>query len=300
MPRNEQLRRLALHRAATQGRRGLKRKAPILSHPRQQERLYQAILLAFVRDVEKEIEEILIAELPAIWAARALTAARRDGWADDLARIIDGLTVFGERRSQDIINRLGEISDSVGQFNKRTFARSMAAVIGVDVTQGSDGLWTADAMTSWSRENASLIKSIPERMLTDVEGITQRAMRSGADPRETAKEIQRRFGVTESRAKLIGRDQVAKLNADLTKGRNEALGIEFYEWSSSGDERVRDSHSAMDGRLCRWDDPTVYSDDGGETWQSRSSIGGVEEHPGQDFQCRCVSRPVLDDVLEAL
>ena len=28
-------------------------------------------------------------------------------------------------------------------------------------------------------------------------------------------------------------------------------------------------------------------------WKSRSSIGGVEQHPGQDYQCRCVSRAVI-------
>jgi SPP1 gp7 family putative phage head morphogenesis protein len=290
----------ARQRKATRGRKGLNRKAPVIPEPRYIERQYQAMLLAYVRELTGEVSDRLIGALPQMAQERDLSAPRGDSWADDLARIVDGLTVFGRSRSEQVINRLGEISGEVGNFNRRAFARAMSAVIGVDITQGMDGAWLRTSITSWSRENASLIRSIPERMLTDVEGIAQRALRAGADPRETSREIRERFGVTEARARLIGRDQVAKLNSDITKGRNQALGIETYEWSTSGDERVRESHKVMNGKLCRWDDATVYSEDGGVTWLQRSSIGGVDEHPGQDFQCRCVSRPILSDVLEAL
>ena len=103
--------------------------------------------------------------------------------------------------------------------------------------------------------------------------------------------------MTESRARLIARDQVSKLNGQITQGRNQALGLDLYVWSDSSDERVRESHDVMDGKVCRWDDPTVYADTVEDAqagrWKSRASIGGVDQHPGQDFQCRCVSRAVI-------
>ena len=269
------------------------RRTPIIAGPRQIERRYRARLVRMVKAIETQIHERLIAELPRLAQMRDATSPRRDSWDLEIERLIAGLTVFGSRQAESIISDLGEFADGVNKFNRASFARAMANVIGVDFTSGADGQWLQIEMRSWASENAALIKSIPERMMTDVEGIAQRALRTGADPRETAREIRRRFGVTESRARLIASDQVSKLNAAITQSRNQALGLDLYVWSSSSDERVRDSHVAMEGRLCRWDDPTVYSDDDGQTWKPRSSIGGEEQHPGMAVRCRCVSRAVI-------
>lgn len=63
----------------------------------------------------------------------------------------------------------------------------------------------------------------------------------------------------------------------LTKVRHEELGITHYRWSTSGDERVRDTHIENDGKIFAYDDPP---DETG--------------HPGHDINCRCVAIPVLD------
>lgn len=269
------------------------RRSGVIHAPRQIEVRYRAALVRMVKDLERAIREHLIAALPDLARQRDAIAPRADSWDIEVDRIISALTVFGTRRVSDILRNLPEYADEVSGFNRRAFASAMANVIGVDFLRGVDGPWLQVEMRSWVSENTRLIQSIPERLLTDVDGIVQRALRSGADPRQTAAEIRQRFGVTESRARLIARDQVAKLNSDITQSRNQALGLNQYVWSTSGDERVRDTHVAMNGKLCRWDDPTVYSEDGGETWASRSHIGGVEEHPGRDFQCRCVSLAVI-------
>lgn len=269
------------------------RRSGVIHAPRQIEVRYRAALVRMVKDLERAIRAQLIAALPDLARQRDAIAPRADSWDLEVARIMASLTVFGTRRVADIMRNLPEYANEVSGFNRRAFASAMANVIGVDFMRGVDGPWLQVEMRSWVSENTRLIQSIPERMLTDVDGIVQRALRSGADPRQTAAEIRQRFGVTESRARLIARDQVAKLNSDITQGRNQALGLNEYVWSTSGDERVRDTHVAMNGKLCRWDDPAVYSEDGGETWVSRSRIGGVEEHPGRDFQCRCVSLAVI-------
>jgi hypothetical protein len=88
----------------------------------------------------------------------------------------------------------------------------------------------------------------------------------------------------------------------------ESAGLSMYIWSTSGDERVRGdpggffpdaipSHFAMDGLLCRWDDPTVYSDDGGKTWRDRPS-GAVKLHPGEDYQCRCTALAYWQEIVD--
>jgi len=103
----------------------------------------------------------------------------------------------------------------------------------------------------------------------------------------TAKEMKalllERGGVSDSRAQLIARDQTLKLNSALTKDRHEKAGITRYRWSGSLDERERPRHRELEGQVFDWEDPPVTNDD------------GDENHPGMDFQCRCVPVPVLDE-----
>jgi hypothetical protein len=49
-----------------------------------------------------------------------------------------------------------------------------------------------------------------------------------------------------------------------------------YVWLTSGDEKVRPSHAANDGKIFYWSDPP--------------STG----HPGEDINCRCVAVPYAD------
>jgi uncharacterized protein with gpF-like domain len=110
------------------------------------------------------------------------------------------------------------------------------------------------------------------------------------------------------RANTIARDQIGKLNGQITQARMASVGLSMYIWSSSGDERVRGdpsgsyphaepSHYLMDGLLCRWDDATVYSPDKGKTWIPRPS-GAVLMHPGQDILCRCTALSYWDELVD--
>ena len=74
-------------------------------------------------------------------------------------------------------------------------------------------------------------------------------------------------------------------------------GLSMYVWDTSGDERVRESHAVMEGLLCRWDDATVCSYDGGRTWKPRPS-GAVLMHPGMDYQCRCCADAWFDELID--
>lgn len=74
-------------------------------------------------------------------------------------------------------------------------------------------------------------------------------------------------------------------------------GLSMYVWDTSGDERVRESHTVMEGLLCRWDDATVCSYDGGRTWVPRPA-GAVLMHPGMDYQCRCCADAYFNELLD--
>jgi SPP1 gp7 family putative phage head morphogenesis protein len=138
------------------------------------------------------------------------------------------------------------------------------------------------------QENVDLITSIPKRQLEQVEKVVREGIHAGTRVENIKEQIQERFNVSESRARLIARDQVGKLNAQLAEQRQRALGVSRYEWSSSNDERVRPMHKELDHSIQRWDSPPITNED------------GDRNHPGEDYQCRCQALPIVDDVLDAL
>lgn len=138
----------------------------------------------------------------------------------------------------------------------------------------------ADRVNTLTASNIQLIKSIRSQYLDKVQNAVMQAMVKGTLNKDLAAQIKDLGKTTEKRAMFIARDQSSKLNAALTQARHEDVGIKKYMWSTSGDERVRESHAEKDGQIFEYANPPA--DTG---------------HPGHDFNCRCVQTPVLDDVV---
>ena len=138
----------------------------------------------------------------------------------------------------------------------------------------------AEKLEQLTTANVQLIKSIHSQYLDKIQAAVIQAQVKGTPTKDLAKQIKEIGGVTEKRAKLIARDQSAKINASLTRARHEEMGIKQYIWSTSGDERVRDSHAANDGKIFSYDDPPATG------------------HPGDEINCRCVAIPYFGDKVE--
>ncbi|KKM99165.1 hypothetical protein LCGC14_1150670 [marine sediment metagenome] len=169
----------------------------------------------------------------------------------------------------------------VSRSNLTQIRGQMRSVLGVDVFFGEPRLQAL--LEDFAAANAKRITSIPEQYLDDVEGIVHRGLRSGRRAADIAEEFIQRFGIAKSKAEFIARNELSSLNADLTRDRQQALGIEEYIWRTSRDERVRPSHARLEGSKHSWDDPPETG-------------GGRHNHPGQDFNCRCTAEPVIPGV----
>lgn len=141
-------------------------------------------------------------------------------------------------------------------------------------------------------KNVSLISSIKSDFLSDVEKAIRDNYLQNGHIKNLASIIKEKTNVTKSRARLIARDQTAKLTADLSKERHESLGINIYIWKTNLDERARKTHIDMNGILCRYDDDSVFSVDNGKTWQKRRS-DMPKGKPGDEIQCRCRAQAVI-------
>lgn len=175
--------------------------------------------------------------------------------------------------------------------NDTSTRKNLKNGLGVDLQQQINHENIDDALDLAVKNNVALIKSIKTEYIGRVGDVLRKNVLEGGRSTNLITQIKEQGQVTHNRAKFIARDQTAKINADLTEIRSKALGSSTYTWSGSMDERERTPHKAMEGKLCKWSDPTVFSDDGGKTWRKRSEIGAVELHAGRDYRCRCVALP---------
>lgn len=140
------------------------------------------------------------------------------------------------------------------------------------------------ALTAIVADNVALIKTIPTKALGQIGDLVASAQLSDIRVEDLRNSIMERCDVARSRAELIARDQIGKRNAELTESKYRQVGITKYTWSTSLDERVRDEHSDLEGTTHSFADPPVVD-----------SNTGRRANPGEDYQCRCVAIPVIEE-----
>ena len=185
-----------------------------------------------------------------------------------------------------ILTALGKTANETMEFGEKEFKRILEQ--GIHVNMPTSASWWNDMKNSWMEDNYTLITSNAKNYVSKINTLTEQAIVNGWSMGKLKEEIQKATtSLSDKHCKLLARDQIGKLNGQINQAQMEELGLDLYVWSTAFDDRVRDSHSIMEGLLCRWDDANVCSYDNGKTWQDRPS-GAVLLHPGQDIQCRCV------------
>jgi len=131
-------------------------------------------------------------------------------------------------------------------------------------------------------ENVGLIKTISSQHFQTIEGDVWRAVAGGYDVKELTDTLQRRYGVTRTRAAFIASDQTNKAKATIEQVRRLELGITQAVWVHSGAGREpRESHVTA-GR-----DKLLFD------LAKGAYIDGKWILPGTEINCRCISRAVV-------
>lgn len=245
----------------------------------------------YYRDALADFIKLMVNRLVSSMSKARLTDAVQISDDDYINSLIDTLSsIAGERIEEKAELLASRFANRVHLQNKEQFKRNFNNAFGVDIGSIIDKEILGDTLAIAIKENVSLINSIKNDFINDIGSNVFTQFKKGFRHQDMINEIYERGNVTYSRAKLIARDQAAKLNADFEEERNTKLGFDEYIWVGTGDERERDSHSVLNGMLCKYSDPTVYSDDDGKTWKKRSSIRAYIGKPGEDFQCRCLAK----------
>jgi SPP1 gp7 family putative phage head morphogenesis protein len=244
--------------------------------PKTAEALYVRALRGIVKKIGEATKEVLGPHVEALKAEQrtdaagdVITGAAFETLRDRIAEIVGDVVIAG------VVNA------AVDGVNRKNLAE-MSRVLGIDPRALFPG--AEDVMEAWRRANVDLIKSIGGEYLDQVQDLVRTATTEGIRAEALAEALQERLGVAASRAELIARDQVLKANAQLSTERMLRVGVTSYKWSTSKDSRVRRGHRALDGEIIQLNDPPIVD-----------PKTGRRAHAGEDFQCRCVKIPQLDD-----
>lgn len=248
------------------------------------ERGYKRSLTNIVTRIHNLVVTRLVSQLPSIYEkaqARRPTAdhMRADDYGDEIARIMSLIRsrVIGEMSAAKIDELTAQVAKAVADQNRSEIGRVFKSVLGVDLFGAEP--WLNQEVRGFVQTNTSLITSIPEQYLTRVESTVYEGARRGTSWQEIAGDLEDTYGVTQSRAELIARDQIGKFNGQLTELRQSEAGVSQYIWRTANDDRVREEHAARDGQTFDWSDPP---DDGhpGEAincFPGSTAIGGLQD-----------------------
>lgn len=272
-----------------------KRPLPRAQRPTLVSKAYAAALDHALYRARPAIDE-LVRDLPGLVEAAKLARAgdaagfRLDaGEGERLRRAIAEANSRMQRAlDPDDIAALAErFAQDTSRFQRAQLARQVRSAFGVDAFLRDPTL--RERFDMFVAENVRLIRNIPPEFETSISSMVSSAVRSARPHPALAADIERRFGVSRSRAALIARDQVGKAYADLNHVRQRELGVTKFVWRTVGDARVRDGtdgpqdHEALNGEMYDYNDPP--------------NTGTGPALPGEDVNCRCYAEPVFDGLL---
>lgn len=247
---------------------------PVIEQSAGAERSYLAQLRRIEHEVARGIREIII---PAYERRKA--------------QLQDGLTLDADEASMDALRLLvgamvraataqvTQLLKLEGMRHTKAWMSAARRAFGIDLASVVSEEDLTDFLEVAALRNASLIRGLADDILKRVAQETTTALLAGESVKDLQARLRKQLEVSDSRARLIARDQTSKLTSDLNRKRHEEAGVDSYIWRTSQDERVRPRHSRLEGTKYRYGEST-----------------GAEEGlpPGQPIQCRCTAQGVVE------
>lgn len=133
-------------------------------------------------------------------------------------------------------------------------------------------------------ENLKLsIVDFSDELIPELRRIVQVNAEKGLRYDSLIDQIEMRYGVAQRKAEFLARQETSLFMAQFREQRFADVGLKYYIWSGSNDRRERPDHRRLNGRMFAYADPPIVD-----------LATGRRGNPGQDFNCRCVDRPVVE------
>lgn len=197
-------------------------------------------------------------------------------------------------RKDDVLEALEKVIS--GESQKIDFSNYSTAIVSDLHTQFLVGIPTGlnvpMELTSWTakkimEEYIENLNTYSNKLKVDeMEKLREKvleAVSQGYRSDKVADLIRTQYGQTKKHADFIARQETSLLVSKYREARYGEAGIERYMWYTANDERVRPDHAALDNHIFSWDSPPIVN-----------RATGKRGNPGEDFNCRCIARAVLD------
>lgn len=240
--------------------------------------------------------------IPAVKQSQSLYV--KDAWFDSPLDVLARLaSKWLSSLMQDQYYRIAQKTVTMADAaNSKQFVNSINKSVGIDLSGMLRSEDLDDYLSLSIRNNVNLIKSVPEGYFNNLSQMIENNIRQGFTPSQLESSIRQMIDIrafkpsgdpstvaekTANRARLIARDQTAKINGDLTRIRQEDAGITHFKWVTSKDERVGDDHKLAARRKTQYG-IGIYS------WKE----GAPEGFPGNADRpnCRCTATPLIKGV----
>jgi len=162
--------------------------------------------------------------------------------------------------------------------------RQMSAAVTLDPSKITPAMM--DVINASTTEAVSLIKLIPAKYLTNVQGAVSRSITSGNGLQDLVPFLDKQYQGNVRHARNVAMDQTRKAFNNINERRMLDIGVPTYEWiHTNGAKEPRALHIALNGKVCSFTDPPYIGEMYGEP---------VYGKPGDLPGCRCRFRPILD------
>lgn len=196
-----------------------------------------------------------------------------------LEEVLAGLDEAVVRRSLDAEKMVSEVDSG---FVKSTRAISVSPEVSFAGREEIAREYTAN-MKLW-------IKKFTAEQIVELRAIVEGNAEEGYRFDKLIGGIKNRYEVSRSKAKFLARQETGLYMSQHRRQRFADVGIMRYVWETSGSNRVRDgkdghgNHKILNGKVFSYKDKAPA--------QFMSS--GKPCNPGEDYNCECIDRPILD------
>lgn len=189
-------------------------------------------------------------------------------WDEILTKLENSLNSDNQIKSDE--TKLKEAFAYIERSVNNGLQKQMAKLSGQSLWLG---VFPQGLLDSFIDEHQKLIKSVQREHLDKISLAIKRGIREGRLEKDILKEIRLVTDISKRRARMMARNAPLQYSGSLTKHHQTNAGIKQYRWQTSHDERVRESHKKLDGKVFDWDSPGPY--------------------PRSEVNCRCDAVPLL-------
>lgn len=129
----------------------------------------------------------------------------------------------------------------------------------------------------------SIVKFLDYEVVKLRKQMVDYVLNEGYNTNYIAKLIESSYARSNKNWTFIARQESNLILAEYNKTKMLEIGFDKYIWSTAMDERLRESHRVLNGRVFSYNKPPIVDPRTGET-----------ANPSEQYNCRCLARPVIE------